>query len=153
MRRLTVQFVTRTGYFKLKGIVLCIHYASFTWNIMNGMRLQTLLISPLTVVILTASPNPVLKPRFVTFVYSFCGQLFIYFFCIEFNIKIEGKTIIKSSVCTSFANNITVFLPFHSTLSACTNLLHQPINAPPYRIKSACVLLISSDLQSFQLFY
>ena len=110
MRRLTVQLVTCTGYFKLKGIVLCTHYASFTWNIMNRMRLQTLQISHLTVVTLTASPNPALKRGFVTFVYSFCGRLFInFFFCIEFNIKIEWKTTIQLSVCTSFANNIIVF--------------------------------------------
>ena len=47
----------------------------------------------------------------------------------------------KLSVCTSFANNIIVFLAFRSTLWACTRLFHQPINAPPYRIKSVCVLL------------
>ena len=92
MRRLTVQFVTCTGYFKLKGIVLCIHYASFTWNIMNGMRLQTLQISHLTVVTLTASPNPALKRGFVTFVYSFCGRLFINFFSASSSIlKLSGK--------------------------------------------------------------
>ena len=59
---------------------------------MNGMRLQTLQISHLTVVTLTASPNPALKRGFVTFVYSFCGRLFINFFSASSSIlKLSGK--------------------------------------------------------------
>lgn len=94
------------------------------------------------------NPDSLAKPCPKTWVCNVCIQflraiIYLFFFCIEFNIKIEWKTTIQLSVCTSSANNIIVFFAFHTTLWACTNLFHQPINAPPYnRIKSVCVLLM-----------
>ena len=64
------------------------------------------------------NPDSLAKPCPKTWVCNVCIQflraiIYFFFFCIEFNIKIEWKTTIQLSVCTSFANNIIVlFLHF-----------------------------------------